>query len=49
MASQNKLAKEEGGGLLCFGTGRFFLSTANLIAVSDIAQGYTELNTTPHT
>lgn len=25
------------GGLLCFGTGSFFLSTANLIAVSDIA------------
>ena len=24
-------------------------STANFIAVSDIAQGYTELNTTPHT
>lgn len=24
-------------------------STANFIAVSDIAQGYTEMNTTPHT
>ena len=56
LASSNKLAKTEGfhfcrvSGLEGFEECIHSLqSTANFIAVSDIAQGYTELNTTPHT
>ena len=56
LASMNKLAKAENftfcrvSGLEGFEECLHNLqSTANFIAVSDIAQGYTELNTTPHT
>ena len=56
LASSNKLAKTEGfhfcrvSGLEGFEECIHSLqSTANFIAVSDIAQGYTELHTTPHT
>ena len=56
LASKNKLAKEEHfgffrvSGLEGFEEALHNLqSTANFICVSDIAQGYTELNTTPHT
>ena len=56
LASSNKLAKTEGfhfcrvSGLEGFEEFNHSLqSTANFIAISDIAQGYTELNTTPHT
>ena len=56
LASCDKLAKTEGfhfcrvSGLEGFEECIHSLqSTANFIAVSDIAQGYTELNTTPHT
>ena len=56
LASSNKMAKTEGfhfcrvSGLEGFEECIHSLqSTANFIAVSDIAQGYTELNTTPHT
>ena len=56
LASKNKVAKTEGfhfcrvSGLEGFEECIHSLqSTANFIAVSDIAQGYTELNTTPHT
>ena len=56
LASMNKLAKAENftfcrvSGLEGFEECLHNLqSTANFIAVSDIVQGYTELNTTPHT
>ena len=56
LVSMNKLAKAENftfcrvSGLEGFEECLHNLqSTANFIAVSDIAQGYTELNTTPHT
>ena len=56
LASKNKLAKAENftfcrvSGLEGFEEVLHHLqTTANFIAVSDIAQGYTELNTTPHT
>ena len=56
LTKTNKLAQKEGfnfcriSGLEGFEECIHALqSTANFIAVSDIAQGYTELNTTPHT
>lgn len=56
LASKNKLAKTEEfrfcrvSGLEGFEEAiQHLQSTANFIAVSDISQGYTELNTTPHT
>jgi len=56
LASSNKLAMAEGfalcrlSGLEGFEEALHNLqSTANFICVSDIAQGYTELNNTPHT
>ena len=56
LTNTNKLAQKEGF-LFCRVSGlegfeeciHALQSTANFIAVSDIAQGYTELNTTPHT
>ena len=56
LSNTNKLAQKEGF-LFCRVSGlegfeeciHALQSTANFIAVSDIAQGYTELNTTPHT
>ena len=56
LTKTNKLAQKEGF-LFCRVSGlegfeeciHALQSTANFIAVSDIAQGYTELNTTPHT
>ena len=56
LTNTNKLAQTEGF-LFCRASGlegfeeciHALQSTANFIAVSDIAQGYTELNTTPHT
>ena len=56
LTNTNKLAQKEGF-LFCRVSGlegfeeciHTLQSTANFIAVSDIAQGYTELNTTPHT
>ena len=56
LVSKNKLAKTEEfrfcrvSGLEGFEVAiQHLQSTANFIAVSDISQGYTELNTTPHT
>ena len=56
LTNTNKLAQKEGfnfcrvSGLEGFEECIHALqSTANFIAVSDIAQGFTELNTTPHT
>ena len=56
LASKNKLAKTEEFRFCCVSGLEGFeeaiqhlQSTANFIAVSDISQGYTELNTTPHT
>ena len=56
LASKNKLAKEKHFGFFRVSglegfeeVLRNLQSTANFICVSDIAQGYTELNTTPHT
>ena len=56
LTKTNKLAQKEGF-LFCRVSGlegfeeciHALQSTANFIAVSDIAQGYTGLNTTPHT
>ena len=56
LTNTNKLAQKEGF-LFCRVSGlegfeeciHALQSTANFIAVSDIAQGFTELNTTPHT
>ena len=56
LTNTNKLAQKEGF-LFCRVSGlegfeeciHALQSTANFIAVSDIAQGYTGLNTTPHT
>ena len=56
LTKTNKLAQKEGF-LFCRVSGlegfeeciHALQSTANFIAVSDIAQGYTELNITPHT
>ena len=56
LASKNKLAKEKHFGFFRVSglegfeeVLRNLQSTANFICVSDIAKGYTELNTTPHT
>ena len=56
LASRNKLAKAEGftfcrvSGLEGFEEALHSMQTASaFIAVSDISQGYMEMNTTPHT